>query len=146
MKELSKDYMAGLFDGEGWFSISRAKGSHYRSTREWAYQVHAAMTLREKVIVDHFCYRFGGTVNKMKSRSEKHSDYWHWRITGKNVADFATGMMGHLHMKRDQAIVAASFQREKGLQGNQPISDERYQLYQDYYEQMKSLNAKGVGK
>jgi hypothetical protein len=143
---ITNDYMAGLFDGEGWFQITRAKGGHYRSTREWAYQCHAAMTMREKEIVETFQSRFGGTVNLQASRSEKHSAYWKWQVTGLGAQAFAWSLEPHLILKKPQAQLINEFQAQKVLNGNKPVTDERYEFYDKCFQDMKLLNKKGVGK
>jgi hypothetical protein len=48
--------------------------------------------------------------------------------------------------KGEQLRLLASFQREKGLQGNRPLEDERYEFYTACFDKMRLLNAKGMGK
>lgn len=139
-------YFAGLFDGEGWFSIRRAKASHYGGTREWAFQASTHLAMREKSIIDQLNKEYGGTVRKVPARKAEHSDCWEWRLGGLESLAFAEKMQSILRAKSSQAKVLIAFQNEKIKNGNQPVSDERYSLYEQYYEQMKELNARGVGK
>lgn len=139
-------YFAGLFDGEGWFSISRAKGSFYRSKREWAFQAHAELSIREKHIVESLKSRYGGSIRLNKARKESHSDSWHWQTTGMNSKLFAESVLPYLRCKKEQAQTIILFQEEKILNGNKPLTDERYNFYEDCWESMKVLNTKGVGK
>ncbi|QNN99113.1 LAGLIDADG endonuclease [Streptomyces phage Faust] len=139
-------YVAGLFDGEGWFEIKRAAGSHYRASRDWAYQCHAFITMRDKQIIEALAEQFGGTATLVKKRSDKHSDYYAWRVTGKNALAFAESIEPYLIGKKDQAQLIIGFQNEKILNGNQPLPDSRYEFYTSCYAKMRELNTKGVGK
>lgn len=144
--ELSNDYLAGLFDGEGWFSISRGKGSFYRSKREWAFQCHAALVMREEILCDSFCEKFGGKVTPMKNNSPNHSPYFKWAVTGMNALNFSTIMKEHLVAKKAHAIVVEKFQNRKILNGNRPLPDETYDFYVACHAELAKLNQKGVGK
>lgn len=59
---------------------------------------------------------------------------------------FALAIADKAIMKQDQLLLLAEFQREKGLQGNRPLEDTRYDMYTKCFETMKELNKKGVGK
>lgn len=143
---ISSQYAAGLFDGEGWFSISRAKGSLYGARRPWAFQVHASLSIREKHIVEKMMERYGGTVTLRAARKDAHSDSWHWRTTGLKTKEFAIDTIPYLLAKKEQALLAVKFQEEKEKNGNQPVPDSRYGLYEKCWSDMKILNKKGVGK
>lgn len=143
---MNEYYVAGLFDGEGWFSIRRAKASLYRGTREWAYQCSTHIVMREKSIIDGLQEMFGGTVRQVKKRSENHSDYWEWHLGGKDSVVFCEKMKDKLIAKREQAQLIVDFMSEKTANGNQPLPDSRYEFYGQCFDKMKALNAKGVGK
>lgn len=143
---ISDQYWAGLFDGEGWFQIARSKGSHNRSRREWSYQCHAALTIREKNIVEAMQERFGGTVVLQKSYSDNHSPYYKWQITGLGAQKVAWMLEPHLIAKKSQAKLLQAFQAEKVVNGNKPVTDERYEFYGKCFDMMKVLNKRGVGK
>lgn len=104
------------------------------------------MVLREKWMVDAFQERFGGTVTVVKSRSENHSTYYKWCGSGATTQAFVDEVGPYLRLKSSQAALARDFLAEKRLQGNQPVSDERYQKYEQAFEEMKRLNERGSGK
>jgi hypothetical protein len=143
---ISDDYFAGLFDGEGWFNIRRVKASHYRGTRQWAFQCSTNLVMREKSILIRMQERFGGNLNDIKNRSSKHSPYFSWRLGGLDSLKFAYEMKDLLIAKREQSLILIEFQKEKIENGNSPLPDERYEKYCLYYDQMKRLNEKGIGK
>lgn len=63
-----------------------------------------------------------------------------------NVLDFAIALNWKLVAKLKQARLARDFQYYKMLAENRPLSDEQYTTYEKYYEEMRHLNQKGVGK
>jgi len=143
---LEYDYVAGLFDGEGWCAIRRAPASLYGGKREWAYQCSVEMTMRERSILEGLQELFGGTLREVKSRSDKHSQYWHWRAGGREAMYFAIAIADKSIAKKAQLWLLAEFQKEKTLQGNQPLGNTRYELYEKCFDKMKELNMKGQGK
>jgi LAGLIDADG DNA endonuclease family protein len=138
---LSSDYVAGLFDGEGWFNINRGKRKDVR--RGYAFQVHAAMSLKQQPVLEAFQRLFGGTVRQQKSRSRKHATYFRWVIAGEDVAAFALAVGPMLRIKRKQAQLAVKFQTFKRRNKNAPSSDARYARLTRMWEEMKMLNKKG---
>ena len=100
-------YAAGLFDGEGWFSITRSKG--HRIKRDFCYQVHAGLVMRERSILTWLQRRFGGTVRKQKRYSDKHSFSYRWRTTGKQTLETAKLLKPYLMAKKKQAGVVIDF-------------------------------------
>ncbi len=144
--KLSIQYVAGLFDGEGWFTIARMKGSHYRARREWAYQCRASLVLKDEFIVKALHHQYGGAFREQKKRSDNHADYYIWVATGLNALNFAEQVSSELHIKRPQANVLIDFQKQKNNQGNRPLSDGVYDFYGECFGQMKHLNQKGVAR
>ena len=142
-QKISDDYVAGLFDGEGWFSISRAAGHHYGAKRDWAYQLHAAMTLKERVVLSCLRSRWGGTVVEQKNRSKNHARYFRWQVTGESAREFAEDIGPKMIIKKARAGLAVEFQLDKGQKGNKPSSDREYDKQTKMYEQMKKLNKRG---
>lgn len=143
---LTNEYVAGLFDGEGWFEINRVNGSKYRMKRAYAFSVRACLQMRDKIIIDSLQETYGGTVSVYKPRKENHSTTYKWIVIGKKCKEFSEKVKSHLLAKSKQAEVAINFQIEKDLNGNKPLEETRYNKYCDLYDTMKELNKKGVGK
>jgi len=141
---LNNYYVAGLFDGEGWFEITRGDGKKWRMKREYGYGCRACIQMRDKIIIDSLAETYGGTVRKYSPRRETHSTTYKWIVTGKKAQDFAKSIEPYLIAKNKQAKVVIDFQDEKNLNGNRPLSDERYTKYGTLYEELKFLNKKGV--
>ena len=137
---LTLEYVAGLFDGEGWFQIDR---SPRPNGRRLAFQLHARISLRQKHLLEEVQREFGGSLRMSAKATEKHAAYFEWDVTGENAAAFAERIGDHLRLKGAQAALARGFQHFKRMQGNRPHTDESWQRLVDCYEQMKRLNTKG---
>lgn len=139
-------YVAGLFDGEGWFELNRASGKKWRMKREYAFFSRAGLQMREAAIIYSLQETFGGKVYISTPKSKKHSTTYRWCIFGNDCVEFANKIKPFLLAKREQADLMIKFQTEKNSNGNKPTPDERYILYQECYDKMKSLNKRGIGK
>lgn len=137
----SLDYIAGLFDGEGWFTISVNKRPV--GCKGPAHQVHAGLALRQKEPLIELQRKFGGTVVIGAKETFKHSVSYRWRITGNNVLDFAKVIKNRLIVKFKQAELAIMFQALKQQNTNQPSSPERRNLLEKCRVKMGQLNKRG---
>lgn len=144
MEELPLEYVAGLFDGEGWFSITRTH--HGRHIREFQFQCHAGLVIRERFILEALESMFGGTIREQTSRNIKHNPYYRWRITGHEVLIFALYIKKYVRLKQKQANTVIQFQYLKGMAENKPLTDWQYSEYSRYYEELRLLNERGTGK
>jgi hypothetical protein len=140
--KLELDYIAGLFDGEGWFQIDRSPRKDTR--RKIAHQLHARITMRDKILIDELQKMFSGSVRILKSRNKKHATYHSWDVCGTAALDFARVMESRLVIKKKQAQVAIEFQTFRATNINRPCDDTRFNRYESYYNKMRVLNKKGI--
>ena len=133
-------YLAGLFDGEGWFSISRSRGLY---SRPYSYQCHAAMVLKHKEPLLLLQSTFGGTIRLQKAYSPNHADYYRWRVTGAGAYNVAFKLGKHLLIKRQQSRIVRIFQKAKIANGNRPLTDKQYDIYVNLNAKMIELNQRG---
>lgn len=143
---VSDDYLAGLFDGEGWLSIRRATASTTGGLREWQHQCSVHLCIREQHLAQLYADRFGGKLYLKKPRQIQHSIAHEWIGYGYTALQFATEMQDILVAKRPQAKLIIDFQNAKKLQGPRAVKDEQYEFYERCYDTMKQLNMKGIGK
>jgi hypothetical protein len=139
-------YCAGLFDGEGWFRINRIPGHFSRMKNKWAFQCEAAIQMREKDLIELFLQNFGGTIREYKPKNKNHSITYKWRCSGPTAQNFAQTILPWLRGKTKQAKLLIEFQEQKNLNGNQPISPQRYCFYEKCFTTFSALNKKGIGK
>lgn len=137
---MNLDYVAGLFDGEGWFSIN--KGKRKDTSTGYGYQVHAALSVKQYNIIKLLQEEFGGSISILPE-TNRHATYYTWSITGVNVQKFATKLVSRLIIKHKQAKLALVFQDHKSENKNRPNSKERWEEQESMYLQMKHLNRRG---
>jgi len=138
---LTDHYVAGLFDGEGWFNVNRGRRKDVRRT--YAFQVHACLVMKEEAVIRALRSRFGGTVQHMRSRSVLHAPYFRWTATGEGAAAFVHIIGRHLLVKRRQAQLLTRFQNTKRRNKNRPLTDAQYARLESMWLEMKRLNKKG---
>lgn len=113
---LSRDYIAGFFDGEGSIGIYQSKSN--RKYRSWRLHVNAAQVEPEVIIELH--KRFGGSINlyerskKMKNRR----DCWYWFCSGRVAEKFLRFVLDGLCVKKAQAEVALLFMENRMKPGH----------------------------
>lgn len=142
--KISDEYMAGLFDGEGWFQIDRGNRSDVR--RGISYQVHARICMRDSKLLKAVQKEYGGSFRQSKVATEKHAAYYTWDICGESVAAFAMRVASKLKLKNKQAKLAIRFQNLKRKNKNKPCSDKRHEYLTKMYDEMRRLNVKGVSR
>jgi hypothetical protein len=141
--KLSLEYAAGLFDGEGFFNIDRTQR---RDCKSPSFQVHARITMRDRVLICALQETFGGSVRQCKNNSPKHAEYYSWDVCGEEVVLFVDAIAEHLIIKKPQAKHAKRFQEYKRQNKNQPNTPDRVSNLEYFHEYMKSMNQKGVSR
>ncbi|MCA1841212.1 MAG: LAGLIDADG family homing endonuclease [Actinobacteria bacterium] len=137
---MTDDYAAGLFDGEGYFTINK---SFRKECRSPSHQVYARVTMRDMDIIGEFRDAFGGTASIHKYATDKHCTYYTWTVCGESVVVFASRVGPLMISKRDHAELAVEFQTFKRQNLNQPNSIDRVAALEDFFQQMKILNKRG---
>lgn len=99
---MSTEYLAGLFDGEGWVSILTRR----RPNLSLGVVVGVKMTHYEAVAAFH--QRFGGSLTKTVPSNPAHSPTWTWRVCSKDAATALRAMLPYLLVKKPQARVGLS--------------------------------------
>jgi len=95
---MTKDYVAGLFDGEGCIRLQR-------HSRIGNYSLHVTLTNVHKPVLDELQRRYDGRVSRKDSRSH----VYQWTLTCKNAAWFIRDIGPRLIIKRDQYEVAVRY-------------------------------------
>lgn len=139
---LSNDYVAGLFDGEGWFEIARSPATKANRRKVPSFQARASLTIREREIVEALRERFGGTVSETKATAT-HAAYFRWSVFGEQASDFAIIIGPSLHVKQERAALVVAFQKLKREGRNRPASSARVEKLSAFYEALRVANRKG---
>src|SRR5690348_10748961 len=101
---ISLEYIAGFFDGEGCVRAVLAKN------RENAAGLHVFITNTYLPILKHFEQRFGGTVSLRNVENPKHKTTYQWRISNrKGIKNFLEQISPFLIEKKEQALLALEY-------------------------------------
>ena len=141
---LSNEYIAGLFDGEGYFTINRCHRSDIK--REWSFQASARITIREGWLLKSIQDQFGGSLKETKKKSEKHSTYFLWSVGDKKMLRFLDQIGPLLVLKRQHFLVVDSFVRMKVNHGFGPLDDFQYEARENSFFDLRELNRRGVDR
>ena len=111
-------YVAGIMDGEGSVTISKA---HSKKTRI-GYQFVMYVTVRNtnEWLIHWLYFNFGGNVGMSNDNGHKRfgsKPIWYWQATSRVAMKFLKSILPYLQMKREQAEVAIQFQERKAYRG-----------------------------
>jgi hypothetical protein len=114
---LSLEYVAGLFDGEGWVRVQtpgvHVDGSHWngeQSPRVFpTYQVIAGIAITHKPLMVEIYERFSGTLHgddHYRRKDPANRTIWRWHVSSKKAQAFLSAICPHTVLKRDQIELA----------------------------------------
>ena len=131
-------YVAGIWDGEGSFSIGRGgrKPNHDHPKGYYNYQLLISLGNTNVILIDWLVGMLGGAKYLgYRPKTDKHKTGYLWRIHGKEQQrDFICGVLPYLLLKKEQALLAL---QTLDIEGKNP------EVRQDLWLKMKSLNRKG---
>lgn len=135
-KASSIQYLAGLFDGEGYIGITQHRTARGLNT----YKVVVEVGLCSELILPTLQVaqqRWGGTLRTRPVLSGK--TFYGWTLHGKNAESLLQSIAGELRVKKTQAKIALRFRRLVGPKGVIPNNiPARVVLYQE----MQKLNGR----
>lgn len=145
---MNLDYVAGLFDGEGWLGIQRVKkSSGIRSAYPFRHQAYASIVIRERWLLEQVVETVGaGSLTKWKSANAKHSEVSRILWSGSALQLFLNLVGPRLIGKKDQFILVSQLVGMKTARGTGRIPTDDYLIECSIWDQMRLLNMKGVGK
>lgn len=97
--KLSYEYIAGVLDGDGWFTMFNASKdkTRFSAINKFAF----GLEQRYKPMIDYMLL-FGGSVNQRPLLSDKHTQTWEWRINDKTMLPLLINIYPYLVEKEDQ--------------------------------------------
>jgi len=98
--QLDRNYIAGLFDGEGSVSI----GCSRQGRTNWAFIPQVSVGNNFKLILETLKEEFGGYLCPVGN-----GRCWAWHLPGKQAKDFLLAILPALIIKRKQAEVLVDF-------------------------------------
>jgi len=138
---MNLDYLAGLFDGEGCFCITRNVSRRNRMGVE--IKLLAQIDLRQLSVLKQIQELLGGNVRSSREETNKYAATFKWTIWSDRAANFAQIIKDRLLIKKPQAELAIRFQNSLNQNNRQIISEEHWQALESMYQEMKFLNIRG---
>jgi len=144
MKQMiTRRYLAGLLDGEGYFGIM----NKYTASRRY-YTPAIKMTLTTPDIIKELVIKFEGNVYVRKFPGKNQKDAWCWdNKTWKQVAKVLDYVYPYLIIKRPQAEILKEFLTTKSNKqnyGSSGIPPEIMERRKKLYQLIRKLNYRGV--
>ena len=144
-------YIAGIFDGEGWITISKWENAQRKRT-EYApnyvrLQLIVGIANSHLPLMENIHAQLGGNLFQNDSafrKNPKNRICYHWRVSSGKAADFLKQILPHLIAKRDEAILAIELQQHITenigvLKYHPERSQELYSFRQNLTDQIKLL-------
>lgn len=145
MEEIQKAYLAGVVDGEGCIGINKTRNKSVRHKHPY-YQVRLriAMTTEEPIkSIESWC---GGIVSLTK-RKGSHKPIYEWFLLNDKAITVLKIIKPYLKVKQKQVEVAINFRdyyhTHSGF-GRAETPIEVSIIREEYFQQMKQLNKRGV--
>lgn len=132
MTQISDEYAAGFFDGEGCIMIAR------HGPRQHKLVVTISQLAENRRVLDRFTQRWGGHVRS----DTRPRPIAVWRVEHALAADFLRDVLPYLDVKKDQAQLALEFQSRKLAwhEMDRPrLTDEEIQVRAGYRERLQSM-------
>lgn len=111
-------YVAGLFDGEGWITVStwhNAKKQYPQwSPRYIRHQLMVGIANTNKPLIDRIHQQFGGDLYINNSANKKNPNNrlgYTWRKSSLKASEFLELLLPYLVVKREEAILAIELQK-----------------------------------
>lgn len=145
MKKTDLAYIGGLFDGEGWISVIKAKRINENKGYIFNnYSLRCGLGIRQEWIPRWLEFNFGGNVSVQHPQPLR-ADSWRWTIAANQALEFLKVITPFLKLKRTQAEIAMKFQTERPAHmGPYPVNPVVQEALDIVYKKMKLLNKRGV--
>jgi hypothetical protein len=131
--ELSSQYAAGLFDGEGTILIAKSDRTKYRPNGTPLYNLRASLGSQNVVVLEMLQEKYGGWIYR---RQGVHT----WILTTKNAAAFLEDVIPYLVIKQEQAFIGLQFQKISSSRSTNRKTDEEIRIYDRLKAEISFLN------
>lgn len=147
---LSPEYVAGLFDGEGFVSIIYCKRRKWKSDETKhivSFRIIVGIANTFQPVLIQVQRQFGGDIHlNTKGRTSFHKDVLCWKLTGaQGQINFLNTIAPYAIIKNEQISTGLSFLGTVGTPG-QRIDQNRWDKRLQCAAKMKELNRRGLPK
>jgi hypothetical protein len=105
---MTPEYLAGFFDGEGCIDVQtkHISNARYNDRFYCRPRVRVSQAVSGKCIIDALSTQFGGHVASREHSGRAQQDSLSWEFLGKErMIDFLNLMLPHLIVKKEQAVL-----------------------------------------
>lgn len=145
MDNIKWSYTAGLFDGEGTFTISSLKRNELP---DYVFaEIYITNTNQE--VMSWLKDNFGGSIRLSRRLGKNWKDCYKWFLPAKRRKEFITKILPYLIIKKNQAKLLLELftlmeNQKASLRGKNGLTLEESKLRQDILVKVKSYNKRGV--
>lgn len=136
-------YLAGIIDGEGSIMLWKSKAS---PSLRGQFNLRVNITSTDKILIEWLYENFGGHCYECNAPSRKANPHWKkqfiWTVARPKLLDFLKEIHPFLVIKKDRCEVAIKF-RETFVGKGRYLTEEKFNLRLNLFEQMKHLNTRG---
>ena len=134
-------YLAGMFDGEGTFSIYHHKGQSSTGKPYDSTAIRIEITNTNLGLMEWLVQHFGGQYYHHRRASLKHKIAYGWRPKGRtNSEQLLLAILPYLVIKKEQANIALQYIR---LPHNNGFDETLAAKRKELLEKMQTLNKRG---
>lgn len=106
-------YFAGVFDGEGYFTVRELRSRHALDAGRSRGPVHTAVAginITDRPTVERFHERFGGTLFRHPRTYPNRKQIWCWNVSRRKAVGFIESVRPWLRIKGGQADLLLELQ------------------------------------
>ena len=143
---LDKQALATALDCEGYIGIIKPAIAFHRLTPGYHIRVSVAMTTPQYIKLLHDTY--GGYIRVRGGRHATWKEQYDWGVSSKKAVALLQDLLPYFRIKKPQADICLAFHAARLACGhrwnrNEGLPSDVITRYQDYYLQMRRLNARG---
>ena len=146
MFKLNNNYIAGLFDGEGWIMISRSKT--IKTMKNPAYRLRVGIEITFYDILNEICKIYGGHIyTRPKKRAINRKITHTWYRDSENAMNFLKSIENCLFVKKKQAEIAIEYQEhvsdftKKNHKKGRELTQEEVDYRESMVQKIRELNS-----
>ncbi len=143
---ITVQYIAGLFDGEGWILITRTTSNKEMKSPAFYLRVGIEMTNFE--VLNNICNKYGGHIYTRPVKRAVNRKITHtWYLDGKKSINFLTDIKEFLIIKKKQAEIAIDYQNHVGCftkdnhHSGRQLTNEEIIYREKVVQEIRSLNS-----
>jgi hypothetical protein len=118
VKKVSRQYLAGYFDGEGCITIARQARKRADGTPFYSHELRLSIGTTDPVIISEFQRVFGGRIQHYEAKNRRQSPVYQWAIHSLRAIKAINALYPYLITKRSDADIARAYQACVGKRGH----------------------------